>query len=82
MRRWRVASSARVSGYAGKQLDLLLLDGAGEAENALDFFFGDRGGAEALKAGDQRAGEAGEAVAVGEDGFALDFVEGLADFGG
>ena len=27
-------------------------------------------------------GEAGEAVAVGEDGFALDGVEGLADFGG
>ena len=51
-------------------------------ENALDFFFGDRGGAEALKAGDERAGEAGEAVAVGEDGFALDCVEGLAHFGG
>ena len=67
---------------AGEELDFLLGDGAGEAADAVAFFFGDGLGAEALKAVDERTGEAGEAVAVGEDGFALAGVEGLADFGG
>ncbi len=46
------------------------------------FFFCDGRWAEALKAGDKRAGEAGEAIAVRKDGFALHSVEGLAHFGG
>ena len=63
-------------GHAGEQLDLLLGDGVGKAcRMRRRFFFGDWRGAEPLKAGDQRAGEAGQAVAVGEDGFALDGVE-------
>ena len=69
-------------GNAGEQLDLLLGDGAGKAENPLHLFFSNWRGAEAVKAFNQRAREAGKAVAVGEDGFALDGVESLADLGG
>ena len=69
-------------GDAGEQLDLLFGDGTGEAAHALDVVFRDRPGAETLIGGDKRAREAGEAVAVGEDGFALLGVQGIADFGG
>ena len=43
---------------------------------------GDGAGAEALVRGDKGASETGEPVTVREDGFALDGVEGLADFAG
>ena len=59
-------------GDAGEEFDLLLGDGLGKAADAVAFFVGDGLGAEALEAGDEGAREAGEAVAVGEDGFALD----------
>ena len=39
-------------------------------------------GAETFEAGDEGAREAGQPVAVREDGFAFDCVEGLADFSG
>jgi hypothetical protein len=68
-------------GNAGKQFDFLFGDGARETEDLLRSFFGDRLGTEALKAGDQRAGKAAEPVAVGQDGLALDGVEGLAHLG-
>ena len=67
-------------GNAGQEFDLLPGDGVGKAANALGFLFSHGLGAQALKAGDQRAGEAAETVAVGKDGFALDGVEGLAHF--
>ena len=69
-------------GYRGKQFDLLLSNGTGEAEDALGFFLGNDIGAEALKTGDQRAREAGEAVTVSEDGFPFDGVKGLTYLGG
>ena len=69
-------------GDTGEQFYFLLRDVAGEAANAEDVVLGDKAGAEALIGGDQRACEAGESVAVGKDGFALDGVESLADFGG
>ncbi len=69
-------------GHAGQELDFLVGDGGGEGGDALLFLVGDRPGAEALEAGDQGAGEAGDAVAVGEDGFALHGVEGLTHLGG
>ena len=43
---------------------------------------GDGAGAEALVSGDEGASKTGEPVTVREDGFALDGVEGLADFAG
>jgi len=67
--------------HAGEQLDLLFLDRAGKAENALGLFFRDRRGAETLKTRNQGPGKAGQAVAMGQNGFALHGVEGLAHFG-
>src|SRR5579872_5311862 len=66
----------------GEEFDFLFSDGAGEADDpgALLVIHGD--GTEALEAGDERAGETGQAVAVSKDGFALDSVEGLADLSG
>ena len=69
-------------GHARQQLDLLLGDGAGKAQKALGSLFGERSEAELRKAGGQRAGKAGESVAVGQDGLALDGVQRLAHLGG
>src|SRR5579859_4135838 len=66
----------------GEKLDFLFGDGVGEAADALALFIGDRLGAETLKTIDEGTGEAGETVAVSENGFALAGVEGVADFGG
>ena len=68
-------------GHTRKQLDLLLCNRARKAANALGCCFGHRLRAEAMKAGDEGAGEAGEPVSVGEDGFALDGVQRLPDVG-
>ena len=46
------------------------------------FSSSDGRGAEALKAGDKGASEAGEPVAVRENRFALDGIQGLAHFSG
>ena len=80
MRRWREARIGQGLGDAGEQLDLLVGDGLRRSSTMRSCFSGGDGRQmKALEAGDQRAAEAGEAVAVGEDGFALDFVELLAD---
>jgi len=61
----------------------LIDDRLGEAGDLVAFLFGEVVVSEAFEAGDERFFEAGDAVAVGEDGFALDFVELEADlFGG
>ena len=58
-------------------------DGLREAEDASVLFGSDGGVGELLEAGDERAAEALEAVAVGGDGGVLAEVEMLADlFGG
>jgi len=70
-------------GDRGEELDLLIGDGLGEADDALVALRGDGCGGELLEAGDERKAEAGEAVAAGGDGGALDCVEVFADlFGG
>ena len=70
-------------GYVGVEFDLLIGDGLGEAFDAAVLFFGERDVGELLEAGDERAAEAMQAVAVGEDGRVLDTVEVAADlFGG
>jgi len=70
-------------GDVGEELDLLIGDGLGEAFDAAVLFFGERDVGELLEAGDERAAEAMQAVAVGEDGRVLDTVEVAADlFGG
>jgi hypothetical protein len=70
-------------GDAGEELDLLVGDGLGEADDALMFGRGDGGVGELLEAGDERLAEAVEAVAVGSDGGVLDLVEMAAYlFGG
>ena len=66
-------------GDATEELDLLLGDGVGEAEDAGVFVRGERGVGELLEAADQGLAEALEAVAVGADGGVLDAVEALAD---
>jgi hypothetical protein len=70
-------------GYVGEELDLLVGDGLGEAFDATMLLFGEGDVGELLEAGDERAAEAMQAVAVGEDGRVLDTVEVAADlFGG
>src|SRR5436305_1416127 len=58
----------------GKELDFLLGYGAGEANHALTFFFTHWLRAETFKTGNKRASEAGQAVAMRENGFAFDGV--------
>ena len=70
-------------GDAGEELDLLVGDGLGEADDAVVFFGCDGGVGELLEAVDERAAEAAEPVAVSRDGGVLAVVEVLADlFGG
>ena len=66
-------------GNAGKELNLLVSDCLGEANDAVMLFGGDRGVAELLKTVDQRTAEAAEAVTVSFDGGVLAVVEMLAD---
>ncbi len=65
-----------------QKFDLLLGDGIGEAYDAVALVLVHRFRAESFEARDKRAREAGQTVAVREDGFALDGVECLADFSG
>ena len=70
-------------GDVGEELDLLVGDGLGEAFDAAVLLFGEGDIGELFEAGDERAAEAVQAVAVGEDGGVLDAVEVAADlFGG
>ena len=69
-------------GHAGKQLDLMVGDGLREAVDALPLLVGEGRVGELLEAGDERAAEAMQAVAVGEDGRVLDTVEVAADLFG
>ena len=66
-------------GNAGKELNLLVSDCLGEANDAVMLFGGDRGVAELLETVDQRTAEAAEAVTVSFDGGVLAVVEMLAD---
>jgi hypothetical protein len=69
-------------GDAAEQLDLLLGDGVGEADDAGVLVRGERGVGELLEAADQGLAEALEAVAVGADGGVFDVIEVLADLFG
>lgn len=70
-------------GDGGEELDLLVGDGLGEADDAVVALGGDGRGGELLEAGDERVAEGGDAVAVLGDRGALDGVEAFADlFGG
>jgi len=62
-----------------KKFNLLLGDGAGEADDALPLFFADWFRAQPFEAGDEGASEAGQAVTVRENRFALDGVKGQAN---
>ena len=70
-------------GDGGEELDLLVGDGLGEADDALVALGCDGSGGELFKAGDKGVTEARETVATLGDGGALDCVEVFADlFGG
>jgi hypothetical protein len=70
-------------GDVGEELDLLVGDGLGEAFDAAVLLFGEGDVGELFEAGDERAAEAVQAVAVGEDSVMLDAVEVAANlFGG
>ena len=66
-------------GYVGEEFDFLVGDGLGEAFDAAMLFFGDGAVRELLKAGNERAAETVQAIAVGEDGCVLDTVEVAAN---
>ena len=63
----------------GEKFDFLLGDGLGEAFDAAVLLFGERDVGELLEAGDERAAEAVQAIAVGEDGCVFDAIEVAAD---
>ena len=82
MSRWREARSLECFFDLRKKFNLLLGYGAGETDDALTLFIVHWLWAETFETGDKRASEARQAVAVREDGFALDGVEGLANLSG
>src|SRR5579862_4878894 len=67
--------------YLRQQLDLLVRNGLRKSDDAPALFFCHLLGAESFKTLEKRPRKAAEAVAVGQDGFALDGVERIADFG-
>ena len=70
-------------GYVGEEFDLLVGDGLGEGFDAAMLLLGEGDVGELFEAGDEGAAEAVQAIAVGEDGCALDAVQVAADlFGG
>jgi hypothetical protein len=71
-------------GDAGEKLDLLVDDGLGETGDQFALAGAEVGFRirQTLEAGDEGLAKAGDSVAVGEDGLALDFVEFEADFVG
>ncbi len=79
MQRCRAGEQGKGLGDAAEQLDLLLGDGVGEADDAVVLVRGERGVGELLEAADEGLAEALDAVAVGADGGVLDVVEVLAD---
>ena len=62
-------------GNFGKELDVMVLDDAGEAEDLFVKLCSDRHGAQALESIDQCVGETLQSVSVLHDAFALDLVE-------
>ena len=66
----------------GQELDLLVGDGLGEADDAFVLLGGEGLVGELLEAGDEGLAEAVETVALRGDGGVLDAVEVAADLGG
>ena len=69
-------------GDVGQELDLLVGDGLGEADDAFVLFGGEGCVGELLETGDERLAEAVETVALSGDGGVLDAVEVVADLFG